>query len=63
MTMASKRRTGSAPSSAISDVTLEARQTMARYPVNLRKAEKDAQTWDERSAKMRADALQRMAGR
>jgi hypothetical protein len=58
-----KRRTFSKPGNALSDVTLEARRMAAAYPVNKGRAEKDAQAFDELSAKMRADALKRRAGR
>jgi hypothetical protein len=60
--MAAKRRTFSKPGNALSDVTLEARQTAARYPINRGRAAKDAQSFDELSAKMRRDALARRAG-
>lgn len=57
------RKTGKAPSRSISDVTLEARQTAARYPVNRGRAERDAAAFDELSAKMRSDALARRRAR
>lgn len=61
--MTAKRRTFSKPGNALSDVTLEARQIAARYPVNRNRAPKDAADFDEKCAKMRADVLARKVAR
>ena len=59
--MMAARKTGKAPSRSISDVTLESRQTAARYPINKYRAPADAERFDELLAKMRAEALKRRA--
>jgi hypothetical protein len=44
------------------DGTLEERRNAAQYPVNPKRAKRDAEIWDSRAAEMRTAALSRRRG-